>query len=107
MSLPCVRFTIRQIMVAVLAVALLMAVRIETERMSWQSLDYQLRSFDHRISAADCDGRRVGPCLSLFGVPSTVHNPRKVAYHTAMALKWTEAAKYPWLPVAPDPPEPK
>jgi hypothetical protein len=106
MSLPRVRFTIRQIMVAVSAVALIMAIRIETERMSWRSLDYQLRSFDHSISAAEYDGRRVGPCRGLFELPSTVRNPSKAAYHTAMARKWAEAAKHAWFPVAPDPPEP-
>jgi hypothetical protein len=33
---------------------------------------------------------------------------RKVAaYRTAMRKKYQHASRYPWLPVAPDPPEPK
>jgi len=32
---------------------------------------------------------------------------RRMEYHTAMARKYEHAARYPWLPVAPDPAEPK
>lgn len=32
---------------------------------------------------------------------------RRTAYHAAMARKYRRAARYPWLPVAPDPPEPE
>lgn len=32
---------------------------------------------------------------------------RRVAYHAAMARKYRRAARYPWLPVEPDPPEPE
>lgn len=31
----------------------------------------------------------------------------KEAYYTAIARKYLRAARYPWLPVAPDPPSPK
>jgi hypothetical protein len=30
-----------------------------------------------------------------------------IGHHHAMALKYESAARYPWLPVAPDPPEPE
>jgi hypothetical protein len=33
--------------------------------------------------------------------------PGKRAYHAAMARKYRRAARYPWLPVEPDPPAPK
>jgi hypothetical protein len=32
---------------------------------------------------------------------------RRVAYHAAMARKYRRAARSPWLPVEPDPPEPE
>jgi hypothetical protein len=32
---------------------------------------------------------------------------RRRDYHRAMMIKYERAARYPWLPVAPDPPEPK
>ena len=32
---------------------------------------------------------------------------RRVAYHAAMARKYRHAARHPWLPVGPDPPEPE
>jgi fatty acid desaturase len=34
-------------------------------------------------------------------------NPMRAAYHAQMKKKWEWAARYPWLPVEPDPPEPK
>jgi hypothetical protein len=36
-----------------------------------------------------------------------VRLPKKIAYHAAMAHKYEHAARYPWLPVEPDPPEPE
>jgi hypothetical protein len=32
---------------------------------------------------------------------------RKVSYHAALRKKYEWAARYPWLPVEPDPPEPE
>ncbi len=32
---------------------------------------------------------------------------RSIPYHEAMRWKWEEAARYPWLTVEPDPPEPE
>jgi hypothetical protein len=106
MGPPRVRFTIRQTMVGVAAVALILAIRIETERMRWRSLDYELRALAHNLSAMRFDGRGLPSCHGPYEDPSSVYNPGKAAYHTAMARKWAEAAKHAWLPVAPDPPEP-
>jgi hypothetical protein len=42
--------------------------------------------------------------------PSTLLNLRpwvkRADYHSEMERKWMEAARRPWLPVEPDPPEP-
>jgi hypothetical protein len=32
---------------------------------------------------------------------------RRIAYHESMMEKYARAARYPWLPVEPDPPEPE
>jgi hypothetical protein len=32
---------------------------------------------------------------------------RRADYHESLIVKYERAARYPWLPVAPDPPEPK
>jgi hypothetical protein len=32
--------------------------------------------------------------------------PALVRYHSEMAEKYKRAARYPWMPVSPDPPEP-
>ncbi len=33
--------------------------------------------------------------------------PNRIAFHAAMAHEYQRAARYPWLPVEPDPPEPE
>jgi hypothetical protein len=107
MRLLRVRFSIRQIMVVVAAVAVIVAVRIETARMRLRRLDCQLRSLDHSIGAARYDGRGVVSCRGPIELPSSVDNPRRAAHHAAMSRKWADAAEHPWLPVEPDPPEPE
>ena len=109
MRLPRVRFSVRQIMVAVAAVALIMAIRIETDRMRLRSLDYELQSLVHSLAAMRFDGRgpQLHSCRGPYEPPPSVRNPRKVAYHAAMSRKWAGAAEQPWLPVAPDPPMPE
>jgi hypothetical protein len=37
---------------------------------------------------------------------SAAHSARRAAYHSRLRSKYERAARYPWLPVAPDPPEP-
>jgi hypothetical protein len=32
---------------------------------------------------------------------------RKIFYHESLARRYERAARYPWLPVEPDPPEPE
>ena len=102
-----VRFTIWQVMVVVAAVAVIVAVRIEAARMRLRRLDYHLRAIDHTIGAARYDGTGVVSCRGSYELPSSVYNPRKAAYHAAMSRKWADAAEHSWLPVKPDPPEPK
>jgi hypothetical protein len=107
MRLPRVRFTIRRLMVVVATVALALAIRIEITRIRLRSLDYQLRALDHSLAAMRYDGRPALSCRGPIELPSSVCNPRRAAYHAAKSRKWAEAAEHAWLPVTPEPPEPK
>jgi hypothetical protein len=103
MRLTLPRFTVRRLMVAVAIVALGVAAVRLTLSMAALSDDYQRRALSHRIKVADDvflmlrspDDPRAGAWLQ-----------RRKAYRGAMAEKWNRAALFPWLPVAPDPPEP-
>jgi hypothetical protein len=110
MTFPRVRFTVRRMMAAVAVAALVSAGWVESARMEaameeWR-LECSLRAIDHSLSASIHSGGR-WPCR-LTSPPSepSVIDPKKAAYHAAMARKWSAAADRPWLAVEPDPPEP-
>ena len=43
-----------------------------------------------------------------FPSPTDLDRSRRLTeYHEAMIVKYERATRYPWLPVAPDPPEPE
>ena len=102
MKLPRVRFTVRRMMVAVcvLAVALFTAVML---RRSYEYRERALENADAEelsLSYAD-EGRGEN------GDPQRVaRGEQMAAYHRALRIKYERARWYPWLPVAPDPPEP-
>jgi heme exporter protein D len=105
MRLLHVRFTVRRMMVAVAVVALLlMAVSTLQRRAHLQGLaDYhaerarQIRSSSAPIQTPDGD----------YSQPRSEAALRRAGYHHALAEKYDFAARYHWLPVAPDPPEPE
>ncbi len=39
--------------------------------------------------------------------PWAIRMQRRATYHLGLYIKYREAARFPWLPVEPDPPEPK
>jgi hypothetical protein len=99
--------TTRRWLVAVAVVAVPLAVWDEIVALQQRRLDYELRALDHGLAAQvygrDSEELPVVYCFS----PPPPSDPRKAAYHAALAHKWMEAARWPWLPVAPDPPEPR
>ena len=103
--MPRVQFKIARMMVAVaLIAALLGAVANLRRRAHFQELAdshaetaRRLR-FDH-VWTMGPDG---GP-----GVHLPLGDPRLAAYHEELAGKYERAARNPWLPVAPDAPEPR
>lgn len=91
MRLPRVRFTVRRLMVAVAVVGLLFGMADRSRRFS---------------AIADLYGG--------YRVQASVTTPEEIrqlkewnAYRKAFYLKYRRAARYPWLPIESDPPEPK
>jgi hypothetical protein len=85
---PRVRFTMRRMMVAVAVLAVLIAVA----RYRALSKVYWKRLTEHSLLTLMCEADG---------------DTSAAARHDALSHKYWYAWKYPWLPVAPDPPEPE
>jgi hypothetical protein len=92
------QMTTRRWMVAVAVVA----VAITGVRIGDRWLSYR------RIAAHHSQMAETGMKM-IDGLPSAaeVLTPQNIDYHAEMARKYQYAARYPWLPVEPDPPEPE
>ena len=99
MRLP--RMTIRRWMVAVGVVAL----TVTSVRLRERSLAYRRQAEHHAWLAASSDFVVVD-MGGMYGDNYGRLSKRGIAYHAAMARKYRQAARNPWLPVEPDPPEP-
>ena len=96
MRLPRVRFTVRRPVVTVFVVATMLAIAVGLQRrkvrFAWL--------FSYHIGLA-------GPSLILELAPDyAIFETAKGRWYYELAMKYAEAAKRPWLPVPPDPPEP-
>jgi hypothetical protein len=100
MRLPRVRFTVRRMMAAMaIAGALLGAeiMRERRERFAELARVFGGTAWSARRAAENPPG--------THGDPVTM---RSIAeYADALQMKYARASRYPWLPVAPDPPEPR
>ena len=103
MQLLRVRFTVRLLMLLVVVVALLLAG--EATRRRWESL-----ASAYRTKAGGCEHRallaRHSYQAALGNDPDDRKFKRIEDHYVALARKYQHAARRPWLPVAPDPPEP-
>lgn len=101
MKLPHPRPTLRGLMLAVALVACSLAAWREYAELAGLRWDYRMRALTHATLEEVHSGRqvRLGPW-----VPP---HPGKIAYHAAMRAKYERASRMPWLPVEPDPHEPK
>lgn len=91
------RFTVRRLMVAVAALALVLAV--------WAGQQRRKARFERLWRYHDgLTGTRY---IKSYDPGTPRFRTAKGRWHYALALKYAEAARYPWLPVAPDPPEPE
>ena len=106
------RLSLRLAMILVAVVALAIAGTREATRRYREAVAFhEQKLIHHRTNAAML---RFSPDPPAW-LPSPLPPPspaeldatrRAAEYHEAMALKYERAARYPWLPVEPDPPEP-
>jgi hypothetical protein len=91
MKLP--RLTTLRLMILVAFAALALGL---VEWMGRRSVAFRLKAREHE-----------GTFKTLIGPNTTFPVSPATAHHRLMAEKYRLAARSPWLPVAPDPPEPK
>jgi hypothetical protein len=90
-KVPRVQFTIRRLMIAVALMALVAGLFAGLERRRLRLLDVaRVHADPIRVMTAETD----------------IDRP-EWQWHFAMYAKYSQAARRPWLPLAPDPPEPK
>jgi hypothetical protein len=89
MRLPRPRFTVRRLMVVVAIIAM----ATYTGMVVWRIETYAVR--------ADIHARHNSGHSFKYASTDLIH------WHEQMRLKYENAARNPWLPVGPDPPEPK
>ena len=126
-----VRFTVRRMMVLVAGVAFLLgaalqvqALRTRAARYSAIASQYRAKEFVARIKERNDHSRWVEPfewkaeyerdpgmrrmrASAEAGRGPRAENVKRVETYAALARKYERAARYPWLPVDPDPPEPR
>ena len=97
MKLPRVQFTVRGMMIGVAVVGIVLMIPIERyHRFRKTAAHYRseferflyITPYEHFMSFSELDNRRL-------------------EWLYVMSIKYERAARYPWLPVEPDPPEPK
>jgi hypothetical protein len=110
MRLPLVRFTVRRMMAAVAVLALFFGI-LEREFRFQRLAEYHfLRAFpsigadDHGGMLVTSDGEKTVWVEAATGTPITRARAR---WHEILQDKYRKAARYPWLPIDPDPPKPK
>jgi hypothetical protein len=91
--LPRVRFTVRRLMVAVAVVGITLGALA-----ACRSRSARFREIRDRHRAAMIVG---------FEAPGEAAPAARLDWHRAIERKYEYAARHPWLPVAPDPPEPE
>lgn len=119
MRLPRIRMTTRRWVAAVAVIGLMIGLMIGGGVRLKQRGDYLLslaRSHQKEVASSTARGEALKSRLggtSGMSDEEIMHLYRtyermmdRADHHAAMARKYERAARYPWLPVAPDPPEP-
>jgi hypothetical protein len=92
MRMPRFRFTVRRMMVAVAIVGLASGVLIERHRRFDRLAKEHINEYWKYVPEDELRPREPNP---------------EADWHLIMYFNYDHAARYPWLPVAPDPPEPE
>lgn len=108
MKLPRVRFTVRSMMVVVVivAVSIWAKFRVDSRRTHFIQL---VRHYHEKRFAASAFSYS-GPGRAIMEERMKADESRRVnasAYYSDLIRKYERAARYPWLPVASDPPKPE
>jgi hypothetical protein len=107
MRLRRVRFSIRRLLVAVALFALVFAGE-EATRRRWESLASVYRGKAGRCEHVALVALHSSDLEAARGNDSEMRKLKRIVdHHVALARKYQHAARRPWVPVAPDPPEPK
>jgi hypothetical protein len=96
------RLTIRRLMVTVAIVGIVLGPLVYLGRRSSR---FKQMSWAHERAMSD--GATEAAKLKRRGDPQSKLAYARADFHQAMWLKYFHAARSPWLPVEPDPPEPK
>ena len=101
MRLRRLRFTVRRMMIAVVVLAL----AIWSGRMWRLSQDYRELALHHAYGAATAEHIMFGSPFRQAGQRDGSPSRRELLYdyESDLADKYARAARYPWLPIAPDP----
>ena len=116
--LPRVRFTLRRLLLVIALLAVLMATGLELGRATRRAREYRQLAVAHAafrdLSLGEADDyryayrhrttadNRAGTDL----LRSEAHERAMARYYDALFAKYLRAARFPWLPVEPDPPPP-
>jgi hypothetical protein len=95
MRILCSRFTMRGLMVAVAIMGIAFGM-IDRHYRFKKMADHHLAKLESLDIEKSLGIERPSPFFLAL-----------VNYHASLGEKYAKAARYPWLPVAPDPPEPK
>ena len=108
MKMTRVRFTVRSMMVVVAIVALSMWAKFQVEaRRTYFSQVVRQYYEKGMVASAFAYSDPGGATMEERMKADAVRRAKASAYYSELIQKYEHAARCPWLPVAPDPPEPK
>ena len=97
------RFSLRWLMIAIAIAGILLGVGIEGERRRERFKNlrsvHEIQCIELSLGVYDKLNRPPGKPLADLEI-------KMLAFHSSLYKKYEWASRYPWLPVAPDPPEP-
>jgi hypothetical protein len=110
MRVPRPRFTLRWLMLAIAIAAMLFSSQIFRERS--RRFDRLAREFAMKEDyAVKFNRQNPGPSNLEHWINTKTGSfevkPKNASYYSLMRMKYDRISKYHWLPVQPDPPEPK
>jgi hypothetical protein len=118
MQMPRFRFTVRRMMVAVAFAGLVLApaawgIRLLGYAEGFRRQSARMQARERRDFMACRYWRDAAETNRALGVAAekeranAAHFERLAGYCGSLSRKYERAARYPWLPVEPDPPEPE